>query len=190
MGRVIDMPVVDQASHSIRSPHQQRVDAFMRLALQDVPGEPIMPKPSVRKLRAKLIFEEAMETINALGVQVLFGGSGQVSMAINDPNAPDPKDRVKPHRYEVVGRGDLIEIVDGCCDIKVVTTGTLTACGVSDQPVQFAVDANNLAKFGPGHQIREDGKLIKPPDHAPPDLLSLLRKMGGKDYNMSPVAGE
>ena len=180
--RTQDPAIVDQLAYAIRSPHQQRVDAFMRLALQDVPSTPLQPKPAVRMLRAKLIFEEAMETINALGVQIVFGGGGQVGEIINDPIA----NTVKPHDYRLVGQADLVGIVDGCCDIKVVTTGTLTACGVADQPVQFAVDANNLAKFGPGHRIREDGKLIKPPGHKPPDLLSLLTKMGGIHANMFP----
>ena len=49
-----------------RSEHQQRVDEFMRLAKQNLPAVPTEPSEEVRLLRAKLIFEEAVETIRAL----------------------------------------------------------------------------------------------------------------------------
>ena len=68
------------------------------------------------------------------------------------------------------GDADLCAIVDGCCDLSVVTIGTLSACGVPDELFLKLVDENNLAKFGDGHSIREDGKLIKPSDHKPPAI--------------------
>jgi len=41
----------------------------------------------------------------------------------------------------------LKDIINGCCDVLVVTTGTLSACGVNDiRPVEI-VDENNLDKF-------------------------------------------
>jgi predicted HAD superfamily Cof-like phosphohydrolase len=64
----------------------------------------------------------------------------------------------------------LVAIADGCADIKVVTTGTLSAFGIADDLIQQLVDYNNLEKFGPGHGYREDGKLVKPPEHRPPQL--------------------
>src|SRR5690606_33615746 len=72
---------------------------------------------------------------------------------------------------------DLEKTVDGCCDLKVVTTGTLSSCGIPDELFQKEVDENNLKKFGPGHSYREDGKLIKPPGHQPPNIKGLLEEL-------------
>ena len=141
----------------MRTAHQQRVLEFMLRAKQEAPTKPTMPNEKIRLLRAKLILEEALETIEALGFAVrMQDGTNLVSMeaVVLSP--------------ELVP--DLTEIVDGCCDVSVVTTGTLIACGVEDEPVLLAVDRNNLAKFGPGHSYREDGKLIKPPGHTKVDL--------------------
>ena len=152
-----------------RSQHQQKVDQFMILAKQELPNYPMMPCEEVRKLRAKLIFEECLETIEALGFDVV------TSLR---PNLDGFVDVSMSHvHFKPNGKEDLVEITDGCCDIKVVTTGTLSACGVPDEIVQNEVDDNNLAKFGPGHSWREDGKLIKPADHKPPRIAAILASL-------------
>ena len=126
-----------------------------------------------------MALEEALEKINGLGVVVTFSNPAGVSVMLNDPTAAkDSPERVAPHSFVVTAPGDLVEIVDGALDSKVIATGTLISCGVADVSLQEACDLNNLDKFGPGHTIREDGKLIKPPDHRPPDILALLRKQG------------
>jgi hypothetical protein len=57
------------ASSRVKTPHQQLVEAFMAKAGQAVPDRPTADvDKEVRLLRAKLIFEEALETIEALGV--------------------------------------------------------------------------------------------------------------------------
>lgn len=126
-----------------------------------------------RILRAKLILEEAFETVYALGVSVGYPSS---SLAKNEETGDMPL-----YLDALVYRADLeynpVEVIDGCCDIKVVTTGTLVAMGVPDEPFQHAVDANNLAKFGPGGYRREDGKWVKPPGHKPPDIEGILQEL-------------
>ena len=69
-------------------------------------------------------------------------------------------------------------IADGCADIKVVTTGTLSAFGIPDMMIQEEVDAANLRKFSEGGYRREDGKWMKPPDWTPPDIDGILELMG------------
>lgn len=138
-----------------KSPHQERVEAFMAKANQQVPGAPMMPDAETRKFRAKIILEETLETIEALGMKVV---ARNFSFEIEESSQPP----------------DLIEIVDGCADIRVVTTGTLSACGVADESLMAEVDQNNLAKFGPGSYRREDGKWMKPPGHKPPDIARIL----------------
>lgn len=159
------------------SPHYQNVRWFMELAKQCPEGgfaAPLLLDEKTRKLRAKLIFEEAMEVINGLGVRITIGEENSSQIVLNEPGHRF----VAPHDYEVTGEYDLVETVDGCADIIVVTTGTLIATGVTDIGLQNAVDENNLAKFGPGHSFRDDGKLIKPPRHKPPDLVQVLVDQG------------
>ncbi len=151
------------------SKHYERVSQFMMAGDQQVPIRPELPAPKICELRAKLILEEALETVDALGCTV----TGFSAIAAALLRQPDAKLGV-----QYTHKPNLAEIVDGCCDIKVVTTGTLVACGVPDENVQKAVDDNNLAKFGPGHIIRADGKVIKPPGHRPPDIAGILKGLG------------
>ena len=153
----------------LKSPHQLRIEEFMRQAGQDVPETPAIPSDDVLVLRARLIFEEAIETIEALGCQLdvanidLHTGRMQLGIIRNEDIDPD-----------------VIGVLDGCADLSVVTIGTLSAFGVADCPVLEEVDQSNLAKFGPGGHRREDGKWIKPQDWQPPDLLAIYQEQGGE----------
>lgn len=153
-----------------RSEHQQRVDQFMRRAKQELPEKPMLPDEKTRLLRAKLILEEAFETIQALGFDVVVNDEYELEdkASFNSFVEISPSLRGRP--------ADLEGIADGCADIAVVTTGTLSSCGISDYALQKEVDDNNLAKFGPGHSWNADGKLIKPPDHKPPDIARVLEE--------------
>lgn len=136
-----------------KSAHQKRVEAFMAHAGQAVPERPTIPDEATLKLRANLILEEALETIEALGYQV----------------------NMKPFELElevVKSRqpADLEQIVDGCADMIVIATGTLSACGEDVNEL----DNNNLSKFGPGGYRRDDGKWMKPPTWALPDIKGIL----------------
>jgi len=189
----------------MQSEHQVRVDDFMRLANQELPEKATVPSSEIRKLRAKLILEEAFETVVALGFSVQAWATKGAGASITFTELYEP---------------DLVEVADGCADIKVVTTGTLSACGIDDVELQEAVDENNLAKFKdicpdcsydqthdnrnmvmmrtgeefktePGQTIcyecgfqyrsgyrRDDGKWVKPAGHKPPDIRSLLLGQG------------
>lgn len=161
----------------MRSMHQLRVDEFMRKATQDVPTAIVIPDAKIRKLRAKLILEEALETIEALGCEVeVCVGSERVMGELERQHSTlfDPRIVVKKE-------ADIVKVVDGCCDLKVVTTGTLSAFGIEDEPYQEMVDYANLRKFGPGGRLGSDGKWIKPPDFIGPDeeIKQHLRDAGG-----------
>ena len=153
----------------LNSPHQLRVIDFMRKAGQEVPVDPGIPDMDVRMLRAKLILEEAMETITALGIDlnVRYTGVGAGGMI------PITKSSVRMEHNMKRGP-NFVEILDGCADISVVTYGTLVACGVADIPLIEAIDASNLDKFrGDAHRTSE-GKWQKPSDWQPPNIMKVL----------------
>lgn len=156
----------------MKSRHQSQVEAFMLRAKQEVPVVPAEPSESVRILRAKLMLEEVLETIrNGLGVAVMTPYTPDKAEEPIDITATD-----FDLKFIIRQPFNMLETIDGCCDVAVVTTGTLSACGISDIEFQNEVNENNLKKFGPGHKIREDGKLIKPPNHQPPNLGRVLDK--------------
>ena len=149
------------------TPHYQRVKNFMQKVGQDTPDQLTTPGEKIRILRAKLILEEALETVHAMGIVVAAGGEGGTVL------------QEETLHYSADGEVDVVEVVDGCADISVVTIGTLIAFGVDDEPVLEEVDASNLRKFEPGSYRREDGKWIKPPGWAPPDIAGAISRGNG-----------
>lgn len=183
--------------------HQERVNLFMLNAGQEVPTDIHIPPRAIRYLRAKLILEEALETINALGFDI----SQQRAVGTEPIRHIKLTDRKEGPNLE--------EVIDGCCDLRVVATGTLTAFGVSDSEVQEAIDISNLEKFDTlpcqncgytswepnlkmqmaecikcgtpepldniGGYRRADGKWVKPKWWQAPDLLSIARPNRPKD---------
>lgn len=146
--------------NQMKSDHQLRVERFMMLAGQSIAAVPSLRSAEIRRFRAAMILEEALETIGGLGFRVIKP-EGEDDFRLSEIFAPD-----------------LIAIADGCADIKVVTTGTLSALGISDEPLQEEVDTNNLLKFSPGAYQRQDGKWMKPPGHRPPDIEKILLDQG------------
>lgn len=148
--------------NSFKTPHYQRIEKFMKLAGQEVPenNQPTELDEATRLLRARLIMEEAMETVAALGVMLDTDFDSDLIF--------------EKLQFSISGEFNLVEVVDGCADISVVTIGTLVACGIPDKVLLQLVDENNLAKFGPGGYRDENGKWVKPPGHKPPDIKQLI----------------
>ncbi len=141
------------------TPHYNRVKTFMQKVGQDTPEIATIPDEKIRILRAKLILEEALETVDALGVSVEIEGTPLIEEGL---------------QYSAPGDVDLKEVVDGCADISVVTIGTLISFGIDDDPVLQEVDASNLRKFSEGSYRRDDGKWMKPPGWTPPDIMGAI----------------
>lgn len=197
------------------SEHQKRIAEFMRLAGQDLPDRITVPSREVRELRARLILEEAIETIDALGFCA--------EVVIRD----DGSQRMKGPIVVAHDRGyNLAQIADGCADISVVTIGTLLAFGIADKPLLEEVDRSNLAKFDwpkcqqhglkmapisdsaglyrclspdgcvyqtHGPYKRADGKWMKSPDWTPPDIDEAILKSNDPPmdaYHQIPTAAE
>lgn len=122
----------------------------------DVPvgTHPELPSLERCDLRATLIMEEAAETAIAItGRPVEW--------------------RLIPRRLSAL-TPDLVETIDGMCDLLVVTYGTAVECGVDLEPYWNAVHKSNMAKKGGA--TREDGKKLKPEGWQPPDIAGLLEK--------------
>lgn len=139
----------------LKSAHQLSVEEFMRRAGNcAILGQPGIPLLRSRKLCCRLILEEFLETMRA-------------GMGIDFVNQVGLGDVDKIEFKELPEGGDLVELVDGLFDLLYVVTFAMSACGIPDSGVEI-VDRNNLSKFGPGHRIGSDGKLIKPPGFVGP----------------------
>ena len=75
------------------------------------------------------------------------------------------------HRFEysIEKPYDPVETLDGSADLSVVNTGTLVSCGLKDFGPLRIVCGNNMRKLANG-TVNKDGKLVKSPDHEPPNL--------------------
>lgn len=106
------------------------VEDWMKNFGQEVPVEPCIPSLEVRKLRAKLILEEALELIiQGLGLNgVVDNGYGGVYDLVHLQESVKGTDL----DLEEFKKPSLEEIADGCADLKVVTLGTEVACGIGN----------------------------------------------------------
>ncbi|KKM74950.1 hypothetical protein LCGC14_1395120 [marine sediment metagenome] len=210
---------IDPEDAKRTTPHWDRVRKFMEESSQEVHDEPFMPSISTRLLRARLILEEALETVRALGFT-----PGLLGVTQGDPMGQPATTMLTISmsglHLEADREPDLEDIADGCADLSVVNVGTLIACGIKDDALLREVDLNNLAKFKhvcpkcgkdysdlgnaslevlaavqpmttgrhePGMwkctecatewqsgYRRDDGKWVKPENHKPPDIATVL----------------
>jgi predicted HAD superfamily Cof-like phosphohydrolase len=176
---------------------QQDIVTLMKQFDQEVKESPEMPDAKTRLLRARLVFEEALEFVRACGCTVATTDGKAVIEGISVVSDPV----VKP---------DLTEYVDGCVDQLVVTYGALNAAGIKVEPAWDEVQRSNMSKAwshcsvcdavlqrGAGSNLvhpsecdahggawnivlkvhkREDGKFIKAPTYSPADLKSVIEE--------------
>lgn len=130
-------------------------------------GQTVHHQPTVdisdtdRVLRARLVLEEVMEFVEAMGCDVDFS-----------------------NKIGVVDAGravDLVEAADAMVDIMVVTVGSSHTLGVNLGPCWQEVMQTNWAKFPNGEVLHDEtGKITKPEGWLPPDLAPILeRQMRG-----------
>jgi predicted HAD superfamily Cof-like phosphohydrolase len=181
---------------------QQDIVTLMKQYNQQVKESPQLPDPETRLLRARLVFEEALEFVKGCGCTVsrtIAGSNGEDQAAVIDEISVVLDPKVTP---------DFIEYVDGCIDQLVVTYGALNAAGVKAQPAWDEVQRSNMSKAWPhcsvcdavlvqgsGPQLlhpedanahsgdwkpilkihkRPDGKVIKSPTYSPADLKRVI----------------
>ena len=132
------------------------VATFHRMSEQPVVALPKVPSGPRVHLRAKLILEECLETLHAMGHTI-----GSNMQASQDARMYD---------------GDIPELADGLADLIYVCIGTALEFGIPLDRVWAAVQHSNMAKAGPDGkcQFRADGKLMKPEWWCPPDIRKAI----------------
>ena len=179
---------------------QQDIVTLMKQFDQQVKDAPELPDPATRLLRARLVFEEALEFVKGCGCTVTMTGTGANGEA---PVIDDIGVALDPG-----GKPDLTEYVDGCIDQLVVTYGALNAAGIKAQPAWDEVQRSNMSKAWPHCSVcdavlergagtelvhpkdapthngdwtivlkvhkRPDGKFIKSPTYSPADLKRVI----------------
>lgn len=156
---------------------------------QETPEKPCIPSLEVRKLRAKLILEEALETCHALNMHPYLKRTHYEDDILEDDSYgfwEDSKQQV-----------DLTLIADGCADLKVVTEGTLVACGLIDNRLRKTPTLEELEKIlGEGkHEtigVNPDGSISTPPHNTDPLFNEVMRSNFNKlwtDEEVLPILG-
>jgi predicted HAD superfamily Cof-like phosphohydrolase len=183
---------------------QEDIVTLMKQFNQQVKESPELPDPATRLLRARLVFEEALEFVKGCGCTVTraIGESadGEGATVIDEIGVVlDPN-----------GKPDLVEYVDGCVDQLVVTYGALNAAGVKAQSAWDEVQRSNMSKAWPHCSIcdavlvrgngvvlvhpedanahngewstdlkvhkRPDGKVIKAPTYSPAEIKRVIEE--------------
>ena len=125
---------------------------------------PILDRPTVPgdehvRLRARLILEEAMETVESM-----FDIKGFQ----NDLSWLDIKQGVEKFITNSKVSVDLAEVADGLADLDYVIEGSRLEFGIDGAPIAAAVHEANMKKVS--GEKRADGKKLKPPGWKPPDI--------------------
>ncbi len=162
---------------------QNQVKEFMQTFGQETPDKPTLATEEIRMLRAKLVLEETLEFIQALGLTL---------RVVDGNDALDITDLVLNH----TGKPDLVEVADALVDLHYVGyCGSGTAFGFDLEPIFKAVHDNNMTKLWSFEDVRkglpvgaqatplnngrflvkrEDGKIIKAPSYQKVDLAPLV----------------
>jgi predicted HAD superfamily Cof-like phosphohydrolase len=183
---------------------QDDIVTLMKQFNQEVKDSPELPDAPTRLLRARLVFEEALEFVRACGCTVTTSsnGSGEGRQA---PIIDDIVVQLDPS-----GTPDFTEYVDGCIDQLVVTYGALNAAGIQAQSAWDEVQRSNMSKAWPHCSVcdavfersstsalvhpgdpnahlgewqivlkvhkRDDGKFIKAPTYSPANLKRVIQE--------------
>lgn len=129
---------------------------MMRLYGQTVRTNPTADiTDAERILRARLVLEEALEFVAAMGCRAQIPADGDWETVRGDSvvivsDGP--------------GKVDLVEATDAISDLTVVTKGSAHTLGVPCDAATAIVHATNMAKAGPDGKIMKDagGKTQKP----------------------------
>lgn len=157
---------------------------------QETPDKPCIPSLEIRKLRAKLILEEALETIGALGFYLEHAGLDDSLISVENTDIFEGEPKLV----------NLVSIADGLADLHYVAyCGTAVACGLDMEPIFKEVDRSNNSKIWKEEEIYTnrnskawhherigdtkfflvsdiDGKVVKPVSYSPANLQPIIEQ--------------
>ena len=140
---------------------QEDIAQFMKMCGQEVHNTPTIPSKDILLLRAKLLFEEVSEFIEAAGCFIGMDDEGELTIFTEPDSIPD-----------------LVGMYDGLADINYVSYGAANAIGVSMKLGHEEVHGSNMTKAQPDGTIlkNEFGKVKKGVNYRKPDLQAVLQK--------------
>lgn len=146
---------------------QRQVREFMIAAGQDCPSKLTDMDDETRLLRARLLLEETLETIDGLGISVSIPTSTYPrEVSFDDLSFSISKDM------------EILATIDGMADVSFVNYGLANAMGIDMEPFEHEVFLNNMSKFIDGYKD-ENGKFRKGPSYKSVDLKPILDKQLG-----------
>jgi predicted HAD superfamily Cof-like phosphohydrolase len=150
----------------------RQVLEFHRQFDHPIADSPTIPSDDRVRFRARFIFEELRETI-----QAMFDGESPVGDGLARDKWHVAAAAMKDIIDHAAVKVDLAEVVDGLADLDYVVEGTRIEFGINGEPIADEVHRANLAKLHDGEVVkREDGKTLKPPGWTPPDIAGELEK--------------
>ena len=135
---------------------------LMNAYSQEVKTKPELTDDKTRLLRARLIFEEAMEFVQASGCtieakyNIIAGQSMQVGYSVELGSSV----KIDEENEVNLGTPNLIEIADAIGDLLVVTYGAANAYGIKVKPLWDEIQKSNLSKGFPHCSIC-DSELVE-----------------------------
>jgi predicted HAD superfamily Cof-like phosphohydrolase len=148
---------------------QKDVATFMEMCGQEVNKVPTVPDKNILLLRARLLFEEVMEFIEAAGCKLSYRQKELETGELVDEFTV----------YEGRTNPDLVEMYDAICDIEYVNAGAANALGLNLGVGFEEVHRSNMSKVWSDGLIHKNefGKVMKPHDtYSPADLKSIIDK--------------
>lgn len=145
--------------------HDTPVEEFHRAFGAPVAEVPTIPTAERRRLRLELILEELLELGEASGFQltpVYINGNFDRFTFLPAVNGPLPSH---------------LDAADALADIRYVTEGAALEWGIPLAECFAEVHRSNMSKLGEDGRpiLREDGKVLKGPNFALPDLQRVIR---------------
>jgi predicted HAD superfamily Cof-like phosphohydrolase len=181
---------------------QWHVVKFMTMIGRDsLPNSPTIPSVEIIQLRARLMLEECLETIDAMGIQIEIGISR--TSIYNGVCIIDVNSDIEFRNHH---NCDMVLVADGLADSHYIGyCGTGNAFGIDMEKVFDEVHRSNMTKLWTDQEVQDNkyfievqhtkkyvncvgdrhwcvkdlsGKVIKSPSYSPANISAVLDSQG------------
>lgn len=137
---------------------------FHAMMQMKVPKNPIVPSVSQRERRLRLILEEFLELVEAMGFELVLRDEFQMAWRTGD------KEKLSILLAGAIGvrhveesRYDVVETADALGDLNVVVNGTAVDFGIPMPAIDYEIFSSNMTKLDPeGNPIVNHCKVCGP----------------------------